>query len=113
MKITDKSRVVTIKVDTTYKYLQLWNGIFNLTFKELTILSYFIDTRKIVEGDNLCGGENKKKVAELMGLKDHNTLNNYVKRFKDKGVILKVKNDYNLLPLLEPNTDQITIKIKQ
>ena len=30
-------------IDSTYKYLQLWNGIFNLTNTELTILSYFID----------------------------------------------------------------------
>ena len=28
-------RTITVNINTTYKYLQLWNGIFNLTDKEL------------------------------------------------------------------------------
>ena len=37
-----KKRKITVSINTTYKYIQLWNGIFNLTDKELSILSAFI-----------------------------------------------------------------------
>ena len=33
-----KKRKITVSIDSTYKYVQLWNGIFNLTNKELTML---------------------------------------------------------------------------
>ena len=104
---------VTIKANTTYKYLQLWNGIFNLTEKELKILSCFIDVRELIEGPNLCGVKNKKEVAKLLDIKDPNTLNNYVKRFKDKGVVRKKNRTYVLSHMLEPNTEQIIINIKK
>ena len=34
-----KQRKIVVNIDSTYKYVQLWNGIFTLTDKELTILS--------------------------------------------------------------------------
>jgi len=108
-----KKKSVTIKANTTYKYLQLWNGIFNLTEKELTILAYFIDVNKDLKTSNLCSIENKKAVALLLEIKDPNTLNNYVKRFKDKGVVKKIDNSYLLSHMLEPNTEQIIINIKK
>ena len=82
-------RKITVNIDSTYKYLQLWNGIFNLTDKELSILASFIDTNIIKEDKNICSVSNKKSVAKIMKIKDYNTLNNYVKKFKDKGVIQK------------------------
>tara|TARA_R100000742_G_C4251694_1_gene69956 strand:+ start:631 stop:960 length:330 start_codon:yes stop_codon:yes gene_type:complete len=107
------TKSVTIKANTTYKYLQLWNGIFNLTEKELKILSHFIDLRDSIEGSNLCGIDNKKEVAKILDIKDPNTLNNYVKRFKDKGVVRKVNNTYLLSKMLDPTTEQIIINIKK
>jgi len=104
---------LTVKINTTYKYLQLWNGIFNLTEKELKILSSFIDVSLEVKLDNLCGVESKKRVAKSLGLKDPNTLNNYVKRFKDKGVIKKIDTNYKLLPLLNPDATGIEINISR
>jgi len=108
-----KKKRVTIKANTTYKYLQLWNGIFNLTEKELTILSCFIDVRNTLNVSSLCGIDNKKEVAKLLNIKDPNTLNNYVKRFKDKGVIIKSENIYLLSHVLEPETEQIIININK
>jgi biotin operon repressor len=35
-------------------------------------------------------------------MEDHNTLNNYVKKLKDKGAIKKNKNGYALSPILLP-----------
>ena len=73
-------RNITITIDNTLKYLQLWNGIFNLTDKELEILSAFIDIQNITNEINLCSVKNKREVARMVGIKDYNTLNNYIKK---------------------------------
>ena len=106
-------RKITVTMDTTYKYVQLWNGIFNLTEKGLQILSAFIDVQIITEEDNFCSVKNKKEVAIIVGIKDYNTLNNYIKRFKDKGVVSKKDNNYKLNNLLNPNTSSVEITINK
>ena len=45
-----------------------------------------------------------------MQIKDPNTLNNYVKRLKDKGALIKTVNGYKLSKLLEP-TNKVIIEI--
>lgn len=57
-------RKITVKIDSTIKYIQLWNGIFNLTDKEVQILSAFIDIQNITEEVNFCSVKNKKKCQE-------------------------------------------------
>jgi hypothetical protein len=89
---------ITIKTDTTYKYLQVFNGILGLTDKELLVLSKFVDLGETV---NLCSAKNKKLVADDLKVKDPNTLNNYVKRLKDKGAITQTKDGYTLSKLLK------------
>ena len=42
-----------------------------------------------------------KKVAKEIGINDPHTLNNYVKRLKDKGAIVKSKNGYIVSQLLK------------
>jgi len=106
-------RKITVTMDTTYKYVQLWNGIFNLTEKGLQILSAFIDVQIITEEDNFCSVKNKKEVARIVGIKDYNTLNNYIKRFKDKGVVSKKDSNYKLNNLLNPNTSSVEIIINK
>lgn len=91
------SRKIQIKADTTFKYLQVFNGILELTDKELLILSKFID---LSETKNICSADSKRKVAEAVGIEDPNTLNNYVKRLKDKGAITKSKDGYIVSQLL-------------
>ena len=102
---------IIVKADSTYKYLQLWNGIFNLTNTELIILAAFIDVDNITENTNLCAMENKKAVAASAGIKDPNTLNNYIKKFKDKGVTKKVGSKYILNRLLVPEQNGEIIEI--
>jgi hypothetical protein len=93
---------IKIAANTTFKYLQVFNGILELTDKELLILSYFVDTSTTV---NLCSAKNKKAVADKLGVKDPNTLNNYVKRLKDKGAIAQTADGYKLSQLLESTTE--------
>ena len=85
------SRKIQIKTDTTFKYLQEFNGILELTDKELLILSKFID---LSETNNICSADSKKKVADNVGLADPNTLNNTTKLLHDKGAIVKSKKEY-------------------
>ena len=106
-------RKITVNIDSTLKYVQLWNGIFNLTDKGLQILSTFIDVQSITEEVNLCSVRNKKEVARMVGIKDHNTLNNYIKRFKDKGAMLKSMNIYKLNPFLNPDTESVEVTINR
>ena len=103
---------LTIKVNSTYKYLQLWNGIFNLTDKELKILSLFIDINNEKKLVNICAPEIKKLVAKKLEFKDYNTLNNYVKKFKDKGVLLKSGSNYRLNKLLNTTTKSVRINLR-
>ena len=104
-----KKRKITVSINTTYKYIQLWNGIFNLTDKELSILSAFIDVNILNKDINMCSVINKKSVAETIKIKDYNTLNNYIKRFKDKGAMKVVNNNYSLNPFLNPDTDVVRL----
>ena len=48
-----KKKKITVNINSTYKYLQLWNGIFKLTEKELTILSAFIDVNLTTKDSNI------------------------------------------------------------
>lgn len=93
---------INIKVDTTYKYIQVFNGILELTDKEMAVLSNFVDLSKTV---NICSAESKREVAKAMNIEDPNTLNNYVKRLKDKGAIVKTKDGYKLSKLLQSTTE--------
>ena len=108
-----KKRKITVSINTTYKYIQLWNGIFNLTDKELSILSAFIDVNILNKDINMCSVINKKSVAETIKIKDYNTLNNYIKRFKDKGVVFKTNGYYKINPFLNPHTDSVEVNINR
>jgi F0F1-type ATP synthase epsilon subunit len=100
-------RKIKITPNSTLKFIQVFNGILELTDTEMQVLAALIDNRETV---NLCSAMNKQKVAELLKIKDFNTLNNYVKRLKDKKAIVVTNNGYELSKLLtiEPVTIEIT-----
>ena len=75
------------------------------------ILSVFIDVQSTSKEKNLSSMSNKKEVAEKLLIKDPNTLNNYIKKFKDKGVLRLKSNNYTLNNLLDPNTDTVEINL--
>ena len=61
----------------------------------------------------MCSVSNKKSVANTVGIKDYNTLNNYIKKFKDKGAMILKQGAYKLNPFLNPNTDVVEITINR
>ena len=91
---------ITIPVDNVLQYLSVWNGIFNLTPMELKVLATFINTDDLLGSNNLCCYNNKKATALAIGITDPNTLNNYVKKLKDKGAIISNGKKYELNRLL-------------
>jgi len=102
-------RKFNITVDSTKKFIQVFNGIFNMTSMEMSVLAALVDHGETV---NLCSSENKKKISKILDIKDYNTLNNYVKRLKDKKAIVKSKDGYVLFPGLKKENCQIIITIK-
>lgn len=98
-----RSMNLKIKADSTFKYLQVFNGILELTQKELQVLAEFINVGDL---EDLCSVETKQIVAKNIGLKDFNTLNNYIKRLKDKNAMVLVnkpgKNAYTIPKFLKP-----------
>ena len=102
---------LTIKVDSTRKHLQIFNGIFSLTDMELEVLSHLIDNQ--ADDPNLCSANNKRTAAKLLTIDDYRKLNNYVKRLKDKGAITYLKGIYKYNPLLDPANNEIRISIKR
>ena len=105
-------RKITVNINSTLKYIQLWNGIFNLTYKEAEILSHFIEVNDFKKDPNICSVSNKKDVAALVGVKDYNTLNNYIKRFKDKKVLFKDKEgNYKVNSFINMNITNVEVVI--
>lgn len=99
-----------INTDTTLKYIQVFNGILELTQKELVVLAEFID---IGDPSNICTVETKQIVASNLGFTDFNTLNNYIKRLKDKKAlnvnVVNNKSVYTIPKFLYPTNATITI----
>lgn len=98
---------IRINTDTTFKYVQIFNGILELTQKELAVLAELID---VGDPKDLCSIETKRQVSANVGLEDFNTLNNYIKRLKDKGALIKKGNKYSPVPYLIPKS-KTTINI--
>ena len=102
---------VKIKANSIYKRLQIWNGIFDLTNKELEVISAFIKVNITSKRKNLCSKKNKDEVAKLLNFEDSNDLNNYIKKFKDKGALTFNKGSYQVNKMLNPQTSKIEINI--
>lgn len=102
---------VQIKANSIFKRLQIWNGIFNLTNKELEVISAFIKVNIKAKRKNLCSKKNKDDVAKLLQFEDPNDLNNYIKKLKDKGALTFNKGSYEVNKMLNPQIKKIEINI--
>jgi len=80
---------------------------------EIKVLSILVDLQIETGEKNLCASDNKKKAARALNISDFNTLNNYVKKFKDKGAIRKVGKNYVLNQLLNVKTTGVKVNIQR
>ena len=102
---------VKIKANSIYKRLQIWNGIFDLTNKELEVVSAFIKVNITAKRKNLCSKKNKDDVAKLLQFEDPNDINNYIKKLKDKGALTFNKGSYEVNKMLNPQIKKFEINI--
>jgi hypothetical protein len=102
----NNSKTVKVKANTPKKYLQLFNGIFNLTKKESEVLAVFIALHLSLKAKrvqlNAFSTEMKKEAAKELGKADFNTLNIYIKRLAEKKAISKTDDGYEIHRLLVP-----------
>tara|TARA_R110002012_G_scaffold52969_2_gene136138 strand:- start:3653 stop:4009 length:357 start_codon:yes stop_codon:yes gene_type:complete len=73
------------------KYLKLVNVILPkpLTSKEIEILSAFMELQGDVIEDDRFGTQSRKLIRKKFGFKTYSNIDNYIKYFKDKGVLVK------------------------
>ncbi len=102
---------LNIKANSIFKRVQIWNGIFDLTNKELEIISAFIKVNLKSKSKNFCTKKSKDAVAKIMEFEDSNTLNNYIKKLKDKGALNYKKGIYSVNKLLNPKITKIEINL--
>ena len=74
------------------------------------MLAVLIDVSETL--DDICNATIKKAAAAILKIEDYRTLNNYVKRLKDKGAISIDRKNYKLNSLLNPKTNDVHINIQ-
>ena len=76
------------------KYLKLVNVILpkSLTTKEIEILSAFMELQGDAIEDNRFGTQARKLVRQKFGFKNYSNIDNYIKYFKNKGVLISDDN---------------------
>ena len=108
-----EAKIVKIRVNTTRKYLALFNGIFKLTPKEQEVLAVFIHIHQSLKDQSLqinpFSTEMKKKAAKVLKKDDFNTLNIYIKRLVEKKAISKTTDGYKINHLLVPDNEKRVI----
>lgn len=110
-----ESRELTVKVYKTQHFVKLFNGFFNLTNKEIDVVSAFIDQSITLQDTNInaFSAESKKQVAKLLNISDFNALNMYIKKLANKKAIKRTDNGYTINPILmplSPNEKNIVIE---
>lgn len=101
--------IPTNERDYISHYLQLMNGLFQLTDRERECLVEFIK----YDSKTACCMQARKHVAAAMNFKSVSVLNNYVKSLKDKRVIQKTKDGgYVYHPSAVPDYNNMDIRFK-
>ena len=111
-----KPKTVKVRANSPKKYLQLFNGIFQLTNKEVEILAVFITLHLQLQEKgvqlNAFSTEMKKEAAKILNKKDFNTLNIYIKRLTEKKAISRTDDGYEINPVLIPKgEDKVIFKL--
>jgi hypothetical protein len=88
-----KKEVVKI-TDFYPKYLKLINVILPhpLTQKEIEVLSAFMELKGDLVESNRFGTEARRLIRNKFGFKTHSNIDNYIKYFRTKGILVKNKD---------------------
>ena len=100
------------------KYLKLVNVILPkpLTTKEIEILSAFMELQGDAIEDDRFGTQARKLVRAKFGFKTYSNIDNYIKFFKNKGVLIKEGDKFKInRRIFIPKTEkevELTFKFK-
>ena len=87
-------------------YVQLLNGIFQMTNMEMTVFMYLLKASIALRGEDQTAFDpgTKKDIAKEMGRDKHHFLNGYIKSLKEKGALIpkETTGQYRINPLLNP-----------
>lgn len=112
-----KRKVIKIPVRNVLQYIQLFNGLLELTDKELSIMAAFITMylaikKTGVEMDDYFSAPIKKRVAKELGIPVSH-LYVYMGTLSEKKAILKTGRNYAINPMLIPwNEEEVVFKIR-
>jgi hypothetical protein len=96
---------IKVPVKSTFQAIKLWNGIYDLTEKEITILAVLIDTK----AEEFCSKKHREDVALATGSKQ-GIISTYIKRLKDKHAITHKNGVYEYSKLFkELNSVEVSI----
>lgn len=106
-----KTKKLSIRnINSIRKYLTIFSGIFRLTDAEIDVLSAMIRYRLkglLTESHaDPFTSDAKKKIAEELGMANPYSMNTYMQRFREKGVIIKEDNVQMFHPWLMPMGEQ-------
>ena len=96
---------IKVPVKSTFQAIKLWNGIYDLTDKEITILAMLIDT----ETEKFCSKKHREDVALATGSKP-GIISTYIKRLKDKHAITYKDSVYEYSKLFK-HLDSVEVNI--
>ena len=103
---TDSKKIkLKIPIADTFQSIRLWNGIYNLTDKEISILAKLIDT----EHKEFCNKDHRIRAAEAAGI-TLGVISTYIKRLKDKKAIVIKDNVYEYSKLFK-ELDNVEISL--
>ena len=99
-----ETKKLRVQINNTYDYIELFNGIFRLTTREIQVLSAFVD---IHLDENHYGyvfnPENRKRVAQKCNINSPYGVNQYIKNLKKKNAItIDDGEKYSIHKLLIP-----------
>lgn len=105
-----------------FEFLRSLNGILNITNREMELLAKLVemDTKydpSLLENKNVVSTKNRKIIMDQLKLTPDN-LSRYIKRFKEKGILVKGKADDEifvnkaLIPEIIKDRVQLTLIFK-
>jgi hypothetical protein len=105
-------KTLRANIRSTADYIRLFNGLVRdpLTDMEIQVLAAFVDLKKQLDQSavkvNPFSSEMKKRVSDMLGRGDFNTLNNYIKKLKDKGAITPCDDGYTIHSVFFPRGEK-------
>ena len=104
-RLIAKKIKLKVPIANTFQSIKLWNGIYNLTDKEISILAKLIDT----EHKEFCSKDHRVKTAEVAGI-TLGVISTYIKRLKDKKAVV-IKDDVYEYSKLFKELDNVEISL--